>query len=65
MKPAYIVLLKNKYLLFFNEKPKKKGNYLNDVKLYKATEKTNISEIAKWTDNKYTHAEITEVEDWE
>ena len=40
MKDFFIILLINNYLLFSEKKPKKKGNYLQDVRLFKVKDKT-------------------------
>ena len=60
----YIVLLKNKYLLFFTAKPTKKGNYLSAVRLFEMPETVSSKEICAWS-SKYESKKITEVLDWE
>jgi hypothetical protein len=65
MSKTFIVLLKNNYLLFFGKKPKKKGNYVNEVKLFETDGKSTCQDIHKWTDNGYKLPTIKEVEDWE
>ncbi|MDC0036931.1 hypothetical protein OAJ27_01640 [bacterium] len=64
-KKTYIVLLKNKYLLFFTEKPKKKGSYTSEVKLFETAGKTSASDIIKWKDADHESTLIKEVEGWE
>ena len=65
MKKNYIVLLQNNYVLFFLEKPTKKGNYLNEVRLFEVNEDLPSKEICKWVKSKYKSANLIEVEDWE
>jgi hypothetical protein len=65
MKKTYIVLLKNSYLLFSTKKPKKKGNYTNEVKLFETNESTTCQDICKWVDSGYKLPEIKEDIDWE
>ncbi|MFC1617115.1 hypothetical protein ACFL2K_02745 [Candidatus Margulisiibacteriota bacterium] len=65
MNKTYIVLLKNNYLLFFSELPKKQGNYLKDVKIFKTNSNTSCEEICKWISDKYQSPKIKEIENWE
>ena len=65
MKKVYIIVLNNQYLLFSEEKVKKKGNYLQGVKLFETGANISAQDICKWVSGKYTHPEIAEVKDWE
>ena len=64
-KKTYIVLLKNSYLLFFSDKPKKKGHYTNDVKLFETQGATTCQDMLQWVTANHTSDLIKEVEDWE
>jgi hypothetical protein len=64
MNKNYIILLKNNYLLFFSELPKKQGNYLKGVRIFETDENTTCQEICKWTDGKFKSSKIIEIEDW-
>ena len=65
MKKLYIDLLKNNYILFFDKKPKKKGNYTNDVRLFSTDGKTPAQDIYKWVAADCPLPVIKEVEGWE
>ncbi|MCP4049081.1 MAG: hypothetical protein GY730_00005 [bacterium] len=65
MNKIYIVLLKNKYLLFSDKKPKKKGNYIQEVRLFKTDGNPTCLDVYEWMENGYTLPTIKEVEDWE
>ena len=60
----YIVLLQNNYLLFFKDKPQKKGSYLAGVKLFQTVETTSALEINKWAQKKHMHPMIKEIVEW-
>lgn len=62
---VYIVLLLNKALLFSEKKPKKRGNYTQDVRLFKVKGSVTIDDICQWTKNDYDSKVITEVTNWE
>ncbi len=64
MKKNYIVVLQNQYLLFFADKPKKKGNYLSNVRLFEMNETTKTKDICAWSKN-YEGSGFSEVADWE
>jgi hypothetical protein len=65
MSKTYIILLKNSYLLFTTKKPKKKGNYTNEVRLFETDEKTTCQDVCKWTESKYKLPCIKEEQEWE
>ncbi|MBT3581989.1 hypothetical protein HOC37_07525 [bacterium] len=65
MNKTYIVLLKNSYLLFFAKKPKKKGSYTNEVRLFETEDKTTCQDVRNWVEKKYKLPIIKEVADWE
>jgi len=65
MNKTYIVLLKNRYLLFFTKKPKKKGNYTHEVRLFETDENSTCQDVCKWVKNGYKLPSIKEVKDWE
>lgn len=62
---VYVVMLRNKYLLFFQSKPKKKGHFLSGVKLFQTPKTTSSLEISQWISNKYSDPMFTEIEDWD
>ena len=64
-KKTFIILLKNKYLLFTTKKPTKKGNYLVGVRLFETAGKTSCDDIVAWEDAEYSHKNIPEVENWD
>ena len=47
MATVYIVLLRNNYLLFSEKKPKKKGNYTQDVRLFKTKGSSVCADVCK------------------
>ena len=65
MKKMYIILLKNNYLLFSDKKPKKKGNYTHEVRLFESSSKTSCETIHDWVSAEYDHKSINEVANWE
>ncbi len=65
MNKIYIILLKNSYLLFAVKKPKKKGNYTNEVRLFETDEKSSCQNICSWIEQGYELPSIKEVKDWE
>ena len=65
MKQTYIVLLINKHLQFQSKLPKKQGNYMKEVRLFKIDQNKSISCITEWIENNYKHEYITEVLDWD
>lgn len=65
MATVYIVLLRNNYLLFSEKKPKKKGNYTQDVRLFKTKGSSVCEDVCKWIENDYAISSIKEITDWE
>tara|TARA_Y100001935_G_scaffold250893_1_gene251786 strand:- start:3204 stop:3401 length:198 start_codon:yes stop_codon:yes gene_type:complete len=65
MSKVYIVLLLNKALLFSETKPKKKGNYIQGVRLFKLQSNVTVDEINQWCLSDYVHKKIEEVTNWE
>ena len=65
MATVYIVVLRNNYLLFSEKKPKKKGNYTQDVRLFKAKGSVSSEDICKWAANEHEASNIKEVSDWD
>ena len=65
MNKTYIVLLRNKYLLFSAQKPKKEGKYTKEVRLFETDENSTCQDICKWVEKKYKLPTIKEVKDWE
>ena len=65
MSTIYIVLLRNNYLLFSEKKPKRKGNYTQDVRLFKSKGTVTCEDICSWKNNDYELKSISEVNDWE
>ena len=63
-KKAYIILLKNNYLLFSTKKVKRKGNYTQDVKIFETDDSCNSLEITNWVENNHQHPKIKEIENW-
>ena len=62
---TYIIVLLNNHLLFKSTKPKKKGNYLKDVRLFETSKNIGCQDVCKWTENDYLLDGIKEVEDWD
>jgi hypothetical protein len=60
-----MVLLLNKALLFSETKPKKRGNYIQGVRLFKLHSTVTVAQINQWYLNDYIHKTIEEVTDWE
>jgi hypothetical protein len=65
MNKIFIILLKNNYLLFPTKKPKKKGNFTNEVKLFELDGKSPCQDITKWVESNYDLPNIKEIKDWE
>lgn len=65
MSKVYIVLLLNKALLFSETKPKKKGNYIQGVRLFELKSNVTADEINQWCLSDYVHKKIEEVPNWE
>ncbi|MGA0242207.1 MAG: hypothetical protein ACO3K7_04345 [Candidatus Marinamargulisbacteria bacterium] len=65
MSSVYIVVLRNNYLLFSEKKPKKRGNYTQDVRLFKASGTVGCADICQWANDDHDMAAIKEVTDWE
>ena len=65
MKNSYIIVLKNKHLIFSNKLPTKRGNFTKEVTLFKTSNSTNCSDILKWTSNDFNHENFNEVTNWE
>ncbi len=64
MNKTYIVLLQNKYLLFFAKKPERRGKYTAKVRLFETDESSTCQDVSKWVKNGYKLPSIEEVEDW-
>ena len=62
---TYIILLTNNYVLMSKTKPKKKGNYLKEVRLFELKGDVPFQNVVEWQENDYSHAGIKEVDDWE
>jgi len=63
---VYIILLRNKFLLFSKEKPNKKGNYQKDVRLFKLKGTSLSEDIIEWIQNDHENTSVVkEVVDWE
>ena len=58
MSNVYIVLLLNKALLFLDTKPKKRGNYIQGVRLFELHPNVTVDEINQWRSNDYCHKNI-------
>jgi len=65
MSNVYIVLLLNKALLFSETKPKKRGNYIQGVRLFELHPNVTVHEINQWRLNDFIHTGIEEVTHWE
>lgn len=65
MSNVYMVLLLNKALLFSETKPKKRGNYIQGVRLFKLSSNVTVDEINQWFLSEYVHKKIEEVINWE
>ena len=65
MTNIYIVLLRNTHLIFTEKKPKKRGNYTHDVRLFKIKGALKCEEILTWSQNDYVSKNFSEVTDWE
>jgi hypothetical protein len=64
MKKIYIILLLNDTIKIVDSAPQRKGNYLQNVRLFEAAGTLAASKIAEWSGSKYSLKGITEVEDW-
>ena len=64
-KKNYIVLLKNKYLLFFDSKPVKKGSFIQGVKLFETNKTSTCQDICSWIEKGYQTEGVKEVSEWE
>ena len=56
--------LLNKTLKILDKKPVKKGNYLQEVRLFNADSKITGAELAKWVDNDFDAPKVKEIEEW-
>jgi len=65
MENLYIIVLKNKHLIFSNKKPIKRGNYTKEVKLFKTKESTSCKAITDWASNEFTDKRFNEIINWE
>ena len=65
MTNVYMVLLLNKALLFSQTKPKKRGNYVQGVRLFELQSTTTVDDINQWSLNDYIHDKIEEVANWD
>ena len=65
MKQTYIILLKNLHIKIQSKEPKKQGNYMKEVRLFKVNSDKKINYIMEWIDNNYKHDDVIEVLDWE
>ena len=62
---TYIILLTNNYILVSKTKPKKKGNYLKEVRLFELKGDVPFQTVVEWQDSNYALAGIKEIDDWE
>ena len=62
---TYIILLTNNYILVSKTKPKKKGNYLKEVRLFELKGDVPFQNVVEWQENDYALSGIKEVDDWE
>ena len=65
MSTVYIIVLRNNHLVFSEKKPKRKGNYTQDVQLYKTKGDVQCTDICNWVNNEFINDSITEVNNWE
>ncbi len=64
MKKNYIVLLQNKYLLFYDSKPVKQGKFLQGVRLFETDKASTCEDICNWSKKGHKLETIKEVEEW-
>ncbi len=65
MSNLFIILLRNNHLIFTEKKPKRRGNYTQDVRLFKIKGSVSCEDVFKWGENDHSSKGFTEVKDWE